>query len=130
MTLAGEDVTFVDRWVEHVQAMRERGLFVDGLRGEHRVPVKALLPSEVEGPLGMVFLACKSQDTRGAAEAMTPFLDERSIVVSLQNGMNEGTIGEVIGLERVIGAIPDYGGALVDPGHLEFVHPGPAYVGE
>src|SRR5262249_54012764 len=35
-----------------------------------------------------------------------------------------------IGPERVVGAIPDYGGALVEPGHLEFVHPGVAYVGE
>lgn len=130
MTMAGEDVTFVDRWEEHVQAMRERGLFVDGLRGEHRIPVRALLPNEVEGPLEMVFLACKSHDTRAAAEAIKPLLDDRSIVVSLQNGMNEGVIGEVIGIEKVIGAIPDYGGALVDPGHLEFVHPGPAYIGE
>ena len=34
------------------------------------------------------------------------------------------------GKERVIGSIPNYGGALVDPGHLEFVHEGPIQLGE
>jgi 2-dehydropantoate 2-reductase len=78
----------------------------------------------------MVFLACKSHDTRGAVEVIRPLLTERSTVVSFQNGMNEALIGEMIGPERVVGGIPDYGGALVDPGHIEFVHPGVAYIGE
>jgi len=39
MTRAGLDVTLVDRWVEHVDAMNERGLFIDGIRGEQRVEV-------------------------------------------------------------------------------------------
>jgi 2-dehydropantoate 2-reductase len=130
MTMAGEDVELVDRWDEHVRAMQRDGLFIDGLRGEHRVKVRALTPGELEGPLEMVFLACKSHDTRAAVEGIRPLLTERSTVVSFQNGMNEELIGELIGPERVVGGIPDYGGALVDPGHLEFVHPGVAYVGE
>ncbi len=128
--MAGEDVLLVDRWEDHVRAMQQDGLFVDGLRGEHRVRVKAATPAELKGPLDLVFLACKSHDTRAAVEGIKPLLDERSVVVSLQNGMNEELIGELIGPERVVGAIPDYGGALVGPGHLEFVHPGVAYVGE
>jgi 2-dehydropantoate 2-reductase len=130
MTMAGEDITLVDRWQEHVDAMREHGLFIDGLRGEHRVQVHAITPDELRGPLELVFLACKSQDTREAVETFRHLLAPDAAVVSLQNGMNEELIGQMIGIERVIGAIPDYGGALVDPGHLEFVHPGPAYVGE
>lgn len=130
MTMAGEDVTLVDGWQGHVDAMRERGLFIDGLRGEHRIRVKAVTPDQLTGPLEMVFIACKSQHTRAVAEEINPFLTDKSAVVSLQNGMNEEVIGEVIGIEKVIGCIPDYGGALVDPGHLEFVHPGPVTIGE
>jgi 2-dehydropantoate 2-reductase len=130
MTMAGEDVTFVDRWEEHVHAMRERGLSIDGLRGDHHVDVKAVTLDDLSGPLEFVFLACKSHDTREAVEGFRHLLAADTPVVSLQNGMNEDLIGELIGIERVIGAIPDYGGALVGPGHIEFVHPGPAYVGE
>ncbi|HZO24721.1 MAG TPA: 2-dehydropantoate 2-reductase [Chloroflexota bacterium] len=130
MTMAGENVELVDRWEEHVRAMQRDGLFIDGLRGEHRVKVKALTPAELEGPLEMVFVSCKSHDTRSVIELIKPFLTENSTVVSFQNGMNEELIGSIIGPEMVLGGIPDYGGALVDPGHLEFVHPGVAYVGE
>jgi 2-dehydropantoate 2-reductase len=130
MTMAGEDVVLVDRWQEHVRAMQSAGLFIDGLRGEHRVRVRAATPAELTGPLQLVFLACKSHDTRAAVEGIRPLLDENSAIVSLQNGMNESLIGQLVGPARVIGAIPDYGGALVGPGHIEFVHPGVAYVGE
>ncbi len=130
MVMAGETVTFVDQWQEHVEAMRRNGLVIDGLRGDHRVEVVAMTPEELSGPLGIVFLACKSQDTLAAVRGFQDNLGPDDVVVSLQNGMNEDLIGELIGIDRVIGAIPDYGGALVDPGHIEFVHPGPAYVGE
>ncbi len=130
MAMAGEDVTLVDRWREHVDAINANGLFIDGLRGEHRVAVRASSVEDLEGPLGIVFLACKSQDTVEAVKGFRDKLGEDDFVVSLQNGMNESIIGDLIGIERVVGAIPDYGGALVDPGHIEFVHPGPSYVGE
>jgi 2-dehydropantoate 2-reductase len=75
MTMAGEDVLLVDRWEEHVRAMQHDGLFIDGLRGEHRVRVQAATPAELTGPLQLVFLACKSHDTRAAVEGITPLLD-------------------------------------------------------
>jgi 2-dehydropantoate 2-reductase len=44
--------------------------------------------------------------------------------------MNEEKIAALIGPERVIGTLPDYTAALVDPGHLELTVGGPVYVGE
>ncbi len=38
MAMAGEDVTFVDINREHVDAIRTRGLFIDGARGDHTLP--------------------------------------------------------------------------------------------
>ena len=49
MAKNGEDVTFVDRWLEHVEAMKEEGLKITGLRGEQRIPVKAKLPEPCAG---------------------------------------------------------------------------------
>ena len=130
MAMNGEDVTFVDQWPAHVQAMRERGLRITGLRGDHTLPVRALLPEEIDEPLELVFLACKSQHTDAAVRGIMPHLTPDSVVVSLQNGMNEEKIAAMIGVERVIGALPDYTAALVDPGHLEFTVTGPVYIGE
>ncbi|HEV7665753.1 MAG TPA: 2-dehydropantoate 2-reductase [Chloroflexota bacterium] len=130
MAKNGEDVTFVDQWFEHVEAMKEEGLRITGLRGDQRIPVKAKLPQEIDEDLELVFVACKSQHTEAAVRGIMEHLTPSSVVVSLQNGMNEEKIAGLIGPERVIGALPDYTAALVDPGHLEFTVTGPVYVGE
>jgi 2-dehydropantoate 2-reductase len=126
----GEDVTFVDQWPEHVEAMKEEGLRITGLRGDQRIPVRAMLPEEIAEPLELVFVSCKSQHTEDAVRGIMQHLTPDSVVVSLQNGMNEEKIAGLIGPERVIGALPDYTAALVDPGHLELTVGGPVYVGE
>lgn len=130
MAQSGEDVTFVDQWPEHVQAMQTHGLRITGLRGDQTIPVRALLPEEIAEPLELVFLACKSQHTEAAVRGIMAYLTPDSVVVSLQNGMNEEKIAGLIGAKRVIGALPDYTAALVNPGHLELTVGGPVYVGE
>ena len=136
MTQAGHDVLLVDRWTEHVDAMNRDGLFVDGVRGEHRIPVRAAHIDALTGPLEAVLIATKSQHAVEAARAVAPLLGPDGFIVSYQNGFNEPAIAAVLeelglgGRERVIGCIPNYGGALVDPGHLEFVHEGPIQLGE
>jgi len=132
MSMAGEDVTFVDTNREHVEHLRTQGLLIDGGRGDQRLgPQRAHTPDELRDPLECVFLSVKSQHTREAVEGIKHLLRPESFVVSLQNGLaNEDVIASVIGRARTIGALPDYGGAYVDPGHLEFVIEGPVYVGE
>jgi 2-dehydropantoate 2-reductase len=132
MSMGGEDVTFVDVNKDHVEALRTKGLLIDGARGDHVLPAqKAFTPAELNEPLECVFLACKAQHTAGAVDAIKHLLGSESFVVSLQNGLiNEEVIAGIIGKERTVGALPDYGGAYVDPGHIEFVHEGPVYVGE
>ena len=136
MTRAGHDVTLVDRWVEHVEAMNRDGMFIDGIRGEMRIPVRAITPDRLAGPLEAVLIATKSQHTAEAARLVIPHLGRNGFIVSYQNGLNEPLIADLLtqagagGRERVVGSIPNYGGALVDPGHLEFVHEGPIQLGE
>jgi 2-dehydropantoate 2-reductase len=142
MTRAGHDVMLVDRWAEHVDAINKNGMFIDGIRGEMTIPAKAITPDQLEdyvqktGQLEAVLIATKSQHTETALRQLLPFFGADTFVVSYQNGFNEPMIAQVLeeaglgGKERVMGSIPNYGGALVDPGHLEFVHEGPIQLGE
>ena len=137
MTRAGHDVLLVDRWREHVDALNASGLFIDGVRGEMTVPVRAATPDQLAGPLGMVLVATKSQHAVDAVRQVLPLLRPDSAVVSYQNGFNEPDIvaparrqAGFDGKAMVIGSIPNYGGALVDPGYIEFVHEGPIQLGE
>jgi len=136
MTRAGHDVLLVDRWVEHVAALNSRGLTIDGVRGDLNVPVRAATPDQLTGPLEAVLIATKSQHTADAVRQLLPLVGPQTFFVSYQNGFNEPLIADILreaglgGMERVIGSIPNYGGALVDPGHIEFVHEGAIQLGE
>ena len=48
----------------------------------------------------------------------------------MQAGENIHIVEETVGSERTIGADPNYGGALVDPGHLEAGFPNYIWIGE
>jgi 2-dehydropantoate 2-reductase len=132
MSMAGNDVTFVDANREHVQAMRTTGLAINGARGQHRLPPQhAVAPDELAEPLDCVFLAVKSQYTAEALQPVKALLRPDGFVVSLQNGLvNEEVIASVVGTDRTIGGLPDYGGAYIAPGQLELAIDGPVYVGE
>ncbi len=136
MSRAGHDVTLTDRWAEHVDAMQAKGLYIDGVRGEMTIPVKAVHPADLTGPLDMVLIATKSQHAVEAVRQLVPLMTADTGVVSFQNGFNEPDLIAALnaaglpGDKMVIGAIPNYGGALVDPGYIEYVHEGPIQLGE
>src|SRR4051812_40426296 len=96
MAMHGEDVTFVDQWREHVEAMQQHGMRITGIHGDQQVPVRAILPDQIDEPLELVFLAVKSQHTEAAVRGIMPHLTPESVVVSLQNGMNEEKIAALI----------------------------------
>jgi 2-dehydropantoate 2-reductase len=132
MTHAGCDVTFVDRWPEHVAALADRGVEITGSRGRHHVPVRAITPDRLAemAPLETVVVAVKSHDTRAALEQLLPYATSETAFVSMQAGENLFVFEEVVGRERTIGADPNFGGALVDPGHLEAGFPNYVWIGE
>jgi len=70
MARGGEDVVLVDRAAEHVAAMRSHGLTIKAFDGTFTVPVRALNLEELDGPLDVVLLAVKAQDTSAATRAI------------------------------------------------------------
>src|SRR4051812_41708095 len=98
----------VDQDEAHVEAIRERGLSISGPVAEFRVAVEAATPERAEGPFDLVLLAVKSQHTEAASRALAPQLAPSGAVVSLQNGLNEPTIAEVVGAERTVGAFVNF----------------------
>ncbi|MBB5690959.1 2-dehydropantoate 2-reductase [Roseomonas alkaliterrae] len=112
MAQAGHDVTFVDPWPEHVEAMRARGLTIQHLKDvpEFTVPVKAIHITELQSfakqrLVDIAFICMKSYDTAWATAMVAQYLAPGGYVVSLQNCINEEVIAGVVGWGRVLGAI-------------------------
>jgi 2-dehydropantoate 2-reductase len=129
MANAGEDVLFVDKAVEHVDAMNATGLRISGSKSL-KIPARAMLPERLKGPLGLVFLAVKSQDTEAALETIAPLAGPDMVVVSLQNGMNPPAIAKRLGAERVVGAFVSFPADWQGPGHIEQGGFGNIWIGE
>src|SRR5499427_5891410 len=109
LTKAGHDVTLMEQWPEHVEAMKEVGLRLSGTCGEHVVPVKALHLHEMQGlrePFDYVFISVKSYDTEWATAMAVANLRTPGCVITISAGMYEaghairtdtGSIGFKIG---------------------------------
>ena len=88
---AGLDPTIVEPWAPQRDAIRARGLTVrDEQSGaEEHAGLRVVAPEELSGPVGVLFLCVKSYDTMGALAVVKPLLDGESLVVSMQNSINE-----------------------------------------
>ncbi len=127
MTAAGHDVTLIDPWPEHVDAMKAQGLQISGMTPEERLSVKvnAMHITEVQSlakqqPIDVVFVAVKAYDTVWATTLIRQYLSASGCVVSMQNCINEERVAEVVGWGRTLGCIVT-GGVGVDlyqPGHI------------
>jgi 2-dehydropantoate 2-reductase len=129
MANAGEEVLFVDKAADHVAAMNATGLRISGAK-TLQIPAKAVLPKDLKGPLGLVFLAVKSQDTGAALDTIAPLAGPETVVVSLQNGMNPPDIAKRLGKERVVGAFVSFPADWQAPGHIEQGGFGNIWIGE
>ena len=121
LTKAGRDVTLVDQWPEHVEAMKKVGLRLSGTCGEHLVPVRALHLHElqsVDAPFDAVFLAVKSYDTEWAAQLAAQYLEKPDgVVVDFQNGINDERVATVVGRERTLGCVIVISAGMYEAGH-------------
>ena len=103
---AGEDVHFIARG-PHLEAMRSNGLTVKTSSiGEFTIPVNVTDdPSEIE-TADLVMMCVKTYDTESAAQLIRPLIGSDTVVISVQNGIeNEENIGRVIGSEHVLGCM-------------------------
>jgi 2-dehydropantoate 2-reductase len=126
----GHSVLFCDAAADHVEAMNERGLTIEGPVEAFTVSATAVLPDELPDGLGAVLLAVKAHDTAGALAKIAPRLDDDGFVVSLQNGLNEPAIAASVGAERTVGGFVNFGADYLGPGRILFGGRGAFRVGE
>ncbi|HEY3109274.1 MAG TPA: 2-dehydropantoate 2-reductase [Chloroflexota bacterium] len=134
LSRAGQDVTLIDPWPEHIEAIKREGLRLEGTQGEHLVRPGALHLHEVQSlfkqPVEIAFVCTKSYDTVWATALISQYLAQGGFIVSLQNSINEERIAGVVGWGRVVGCIASSISVnAYKPGHVtRTVQPGgPGY---
>jgi 2-dehydropantoate 2-reductase len=116
---AGLDVTFIDQWPAHVEAIRANGITVNLPTRQIHAKVNALHlceVAEIKAPFDLVFLVVKAYDTRWACELIKPLLAPDGFIVGLQNGMTHTDIADIVGPARTIGAVIEIASNMWEPG--------------
>jgi len=129
---AGHEVWAVDTWQEHVDAIRARGLRVEGASGDRVVPVRATTDAGEPGVAELVILATKATDVAAAAEAARPLVGPETLVLSIQNGLGGPDLAaRALGDDRVaVGVADGFGASIVGPGHVHHHRLGLIRLGE
>jgi 2-dehydropantoate 2-reductase len=120
LILAGFDVTFIEQWPDHVEAMRRDGITVNLPTRQLRTKVRALHLCQV-AELGserfdIAFIVTKAYDTLWTCQLIAPVMKPDGLVVGLQNGMSVDAIASVVGPERAIGAVIEIASNMWTPG--------------
>jgi 2-dehydropantoate 2-reductase len=129
---AGQDVTFIARGA-HLEALRARGLTVESkLAGTFTVPVAATDDPREVGPVDLILFCVKTYDTDTAAESIRPLVRPETMLISLQNGIdNEERIARAAGHSSGIGAVAYVVSAIKAPGVVaQTAGPGKIVLGE
>lgn len=128
LSRAGHQVMLIGR-PQHVEAIRQHGLLMDTTDFRAHVPVRASTEvSDIQGA-SLVLCCIKSNDTENAAAMMAPIVGNDTIVLSLQNGVDNAKRLHAQLLRTVYPAVVYVAVEMVGPGHLKHHGRGELVVG-
>jgi len=126
----GCDVEIVCNHQETAEKISNQGVRITGVKGEHKIKMKAVAKiTDLSESKDLAFIATKATECVTAARDLMPFLNPDSAVVSLQNGICEPALAKVLGKERVIGCVVNWGSSHSGPAELEITSGGEFIVG-
>lgn len=122
LVAAGVDVTLIEQWPAHVEAMRANGLRIEMPDETLHVTVRAHHLCDIATfteQFDVVLVLMKAYDTRWACQLIEPYLKPDGLIVGVQNGMTADVVAEVMGPERTLGSVIEVSSAMFDPGVVQ-----------
>ncbi len=115
---AGHDVTLIGR-PQHVEAIQRDGLRMETATFDVQIPLKADTEPAAAQAADVVLFCVKSTDTIEAARQLQPFLSPHTLLLSMQNGVdNAERLREVL-TQPVSAAVVYVATGMVGPGHVK-----------
>lgn len=115
ITQKGESIDLINHNIEHIEALREKGARITGTV-DMTVPVNAITPQEMTGKYDVILLVTKQLHNQEIVTFLKDYLSDTGVIVTLQNGLPEHTIAEIVGPEHTMGCVVEWGATLTAPG--------------
>ena len=116
----GNEVWAIDVWQEHLDAINNDGLRVEGASGDRRVRLQATADPADAGECDLVIIATKADGVEGAARSVDPLLKDSSVILTIQNGLGAAErISQYRSPDNIlIGVAGGFGAEMKGPGHV------------
>lgn len=119
LAVAGKDVALWDVNNTHVDAIRSKGLRIDGPNGTEVLQLPAIRPEEAVETPDLIILLTKTIHTEAALAGVQKHIDAGSHVLSLQNGLgNAERIADIVPRDRVLYGCTMMPGRFIGPGQV------------
>ena len=115
----GHDVWAVDTWSDHVKAIRENGLRVEGASGDRTVRVNATTDAQDVKDADLVIIATKDDGVEAAARSALAIAKSSAPILTIQNGLGSADkVAAIVGSDRIMmGVVGGFGASMKGPGH-------------
>lgn len=111
----GQNVELIDVYQAHVDALNQTGAQITGTT-DFQAKVTAITPEDMSGTYDLILLLTKQLYNESVLQDLLPFLNDQSVVLSLQNGIPEEKVASIVGRGRVIAGSVEFGATFIEPG--------------
>jgi len=126
---AGHEVTLIGR-PSHVDAVQRDGLWLDTQTFSEHVKLQASVDVAAVAGAQLLLFCVKSTDTINTAKQIAPYLQADTVVLSLQNGVDNATALQSVLTQQVIPAVVYVATEMAGPGHVRHNGRGELVIGE
>lgn len=112
------DIDLINRNVEHINALKKNGAKIIG-KTQFTQKVNALLPKEMKKKYDIILLMTKQRYNKEIVEGLVPFLSDKGVICTMQNGIPEISVSEVIGKDKTLGCTMSWGATFHGKGVSE-----------
>lgn len=124
---SGEQVHLINRNIAHVNALKEKGATITGTVS-FSVNVNALSVDEMTDKYDIIFLMTKQLDNKNVVKKLQNNLTDDGVICTMQNGLPEQAVADIIGENRTYGCAIGWGAQLTRPGVSELTSSSDALV--
>ena len=115
----GADVTFIARGA-NLHALQGHGLTVRSINGDFALPVRACADPAGLPPADVILFCVKTYDAVAAAALLEPVVAARTVLLTLQNGVDMAAdLQAIFGRGTALAGVTRTGSTLVAPGVIE-----------
>lgn len=114
------EVWAVDVWQEHIDAINEKGLRIEGASGDRIIDtIHATSDVNEVGECDLYIIATKASGVEAAARSIATLMHQQSLVLTIQNGLGAGEhIAQFMSTQNVLLGVADgFGASMKGPGH-------------